>query len=262
MLPNSSGGRMNKTRRLTMEEKVIKYNDTKAEKVDKRVLLFCGSDESIDRDGDIIRTSGWKLKQYKANPVVLFAHNHHELPVARTKRVWVDKVKKRLMFEIEFPTEEISTLGDSLYRLYKSGYMSATSVGFMPNYEKITYPEKKKGVYRIMEEQTLNEISLCAVPANANALITSKSMAKAVEQKIITQDAMEEFLKASEKEDKDTTIIELESKVAELELQLIDKELDNEPKDVYAEILSEFKYEADEESELIDITIDALTNED
>lgn len=254
-----------------MKDKIIKYSDTKAEKVDKRILRFVGSDESVDRDGDIIRTAGWKLTDYKKNPVVLFGHNMAAAPVAKTNRVWVDKDKKELLFDIEFPTEEVSTLGDSLYKLYKSGFMKAVSVGFMPNFEKITYPEKKKGVYRIMEEQALHEISLVSVPANQNALITSKSMANAVEQKIIGQEAMDELITTFnvDEEDVDLTkaierITKLEAKVLELESKSEEDDLksaEGEPDGIYAEILDAFKYEADTEETLIEDVVEALSND-
>jgi len=145
-----------------MEQKIIKYSTEKAQKTDKeRVLRFIGSDAKKDRDGDIV--DGWKLTEYKKNPVVLFSHNYHEAPVAKTKKVWVDKSTNQLMFEIQFPEASVSAIGDSLFKLYKGGFMSATSIGFIPDYDKIEYPRKKGGPNRIMKDVNLLEISLVSV---------------------------------------------------------------------------------------------------
>jgi len=38
-------------------------------------MRVVASDESTDRYGDIIRVSGWDLKNYRANPIVLFGHD-------------------------------------------------------------------------------------------------------------------------------------------------------------------------------------------
>lgn len=185
-------------------DKIIKYFTTKAEKVDKRVLRFIGSDEGIDRDGDQIMLDGWDLKEYKENPVVLFGHRYSEEPVARTKRVWANQTEKRLMFDIEFPESEISSKGDSLYRLYKSGFMQATSVGFLPDFKKVEYPENKsgKGPYRIYKGQKLLEISLVSVGSNSRALLTSKSMNEAIKANVIDQLELDELLMYFEEEKK------------------------------------------------------------
>ena len=38
------------------------------------------STEMPDRDGEVIKQSGWKLDSYKANPVILVSHNYQEFP--------------------------------------------------------------------------------------------------------------------------------------------------------------------------------------
>lgn len=248
-----------------MQEKIIKYMEVKASKQNDRVLRFIGSDEKVDRDGDVVKTDAWDLKFYKKNPVVLFGHNYAGTPVAKTKKVWVDKAKKQLLFDIEFPEKEVSEIGDSLYKLYSNGYMSATSVGFMPDYEKITYPDnKKKGIYRVINGQQLNEISLVSIGANPRALLTSKSMDKAIEEKVIDQKELD-VLKSWIKEDtieEDTTIeltkqvSTLEAKVAELEFIIEDSKMSTETEeDIYSELYKEFVYKEKE------IDLDTLLEE-
>lgn len=167
-------------------EKVIKYLSKTPEKKNDRVLRFIGSDESIDRDNERILSSGWKLTNYRKNPVILLNHKHSELPVAKAKKVWIDKDKKRLMFDVQFPEPEVSSVGDTLYKLYSNGFMNATSVGFRPNPEKIKYGEGgKKGPSVTFQEQELLELSLVSVPANPRALLTQKGIQEAIDNDVI-----------------------------------------------------------------------------
>ena len=189
-------------------EKHIKYFNNSAKSVDddKRVLRYIGSTEAVDRDNEVIKASGWKLKDYKKNPVVLVNHQYHELPVAKTKKVWVDRKEKALMFDIEFPEPEVSSEGDTLYKLYKNGYMNATSVGFRPNPEKMKFGEKKGDPRITFSEQELLEISLVSVPANPEALLTSKSIKKAIKDEVIDElelNELEKFITELTKETED-----------------------------------------------------------
>jgi HK97 family phage prohead protease len=171
-----------------MDQKIVKYNTTKAVEVDgDRVLRFIGSDSNMDRDGDVIDINAWNLKQYKNNPVVLLGHKYSDLPVAKTKKVWIDKDKGQLVFDIEFPDASVSAIGDTLYKLYKNGFMTATSVGFIPDYKTIEYPKNVKGPSRIIRNADLLEISLVSVPANPRALLTSKSIDEAKRLDIVDE---------------------------------------------------------------------------
>ena len=180
-----------KKRGYTMKH--IKYNTTKAEEVEDRVLRFIGSTEDVDRDNEKILASGWRLKNYRRNPVVLVNHNPSALPVAKTKKVWVDKEKKQLLFDIEFPEPEVSSVGDSLFKLYKHGFMKATSVGFLPNRDKIEWGEKAGEPSVTFKEQDLLEISLVSIPANPNAIMTSKGMKEAIKEEVIDDLEMKEL---------------------------------------------------------------------
>ena len=194
-------------------DKKIKYNSepAKAVKDKKRVLRFIGSNQKIDRDNEVIISEGWKLANYKKNPVVLVNHQHHELPVAKTNRVWVDKEKKQLMFDIEFPSADVHPQGDTLFKLYKGGFMNATSVGFLPNMKKAVFAEKKGDPSVTFNEQELLEISLVSVPANPSALITAKSFEKAVKDEVVDElelKDLELWLKDFFEEEKDEKEIE------------------------------------------------------
>ena len=39
------------------------------------------STEDTDRSGEIVKQSGWELKNYKNNPIVLWGHDYYSLPI-------------------------------------------------------------------------------------------------------------------------------------------------------------------------------------
>lgn len=146
-----------------------------------RTLRFIGSDESVDRAGDIVSADGWDVSNYTKNPVVLFNHDYSK-PVGKAKAVRVNVRDRRLEFDVYFPTtDELSSdpkmpsehalFIDTVYNMYKGGYLSAVSVGFKG--EKMEPIPNSYGMKFLKQE--LLELSLVAVPANANALATAKS---------------------------------------------------------------------------------------
>lgn len=141
-----------------------------------RVLEIAGSTEDVDRMGDIIRASGWKLGPFKKNPVFMWGHDYSQPPIGRALKVWVDNETNMLMFNIEFAGPEVYEFADTIYRLYKEGFMHATSVGFIPlewegKSEEEPYPKWEGNVFT---KQELLELSAVPVPANANALVTAR----------------------------------------------------------------------------------------
>ena len=141
-----------------------------------RVLEIAGSTEDKDRIGDIIRADGWQLKPFKKNPVFMWAHNYGQPPIGRALKVWVDKETQRLMFNIEFADAETYEFADTIFKLYKGGFLHATSVGFLPldwegKDEENPYPKWEGNVFT---KQELLELSAVPVPANSNALVTAR----------------------------------------------------------------------------------------
>lgn len=172
--------------------KIINFEVKEVGEPEERVLQFVGSDETADRDDDIIEVSGWDLKNFKKNPVILFGHDYRSPAVAKAVKVEKDLENKQLVFDVKFPTtDELSSNGienasehakfvDTLYNLYKHGYMKATSVGFIPKKwtrrddgDQSEKPEYARGV-RFMQQELL-ELSLVPVPANPSALELAKS---------------------------------------------------------------------------------------
>jgi HK97 family phage prohead protease len=163
-----------------MINKILNFEIKQIGSDSDRTLEFVGSDETPDRDHDIIEVAGWNLAEYMKNPVFLWAHQHHDLPVGKAINVIKDIAAKKLRFKIKFPTAEEYPFADTVYRMYKGGYLNATSVGFRgvkyqtrnePEVQML--PEWQRG--RRYIEQDLLELSAVPVPANPNALISARS---------------------------------------------------------------------------------------
>lgn len=116
------------------------------------------STSTIDRQGDSIDQSGWDLKNFQVNPVMLWAHDYSAPPVAKATNVTVTKAG--LVLDYEFAPAEANPFAQQVKALVDGGFLNAVSVGFMPlerNGNSITKME-------------LLEVSFVPVPANPQAL--------------------------------------------------------------------------------------------
>ena len=140
--------------------------------ISDRVLEFIGSTETQDRDGEVIKADGWDLKNYKKNPVFMWAHRYDQPPIGKATSV---KAKDgKLTFKIEFADKDTYEFADTIYRLYKGGFMSATSVGFMPDTDAIEEGDGEKAPRRTYTKQELLELSAVPVPSNPDALVQAR----------------------------------------------------------------------------------------
>lgn len=158
---------------MDMLRKLIKVE---VKELGKRVLEIAGSTEDVDRMGDVIKSKGWLLKPFKKNPVFMWGHDYSKPPIGRALKVWVDKETNRLMFEVEFADAETYAFADTIFKLYKGGFLHATSVGFIPlDWEGKSEEEPNpKWEGNVFTKQELLELSAVPVPANANALVTAR----------------------------------------------------------------------------------------
>jgi HK97 family phage prohead protease len=146
------------------EDLTRKTFDAEVKAVGDRTMRFVISTSEADRDNDTIAPRGWKLGNYRKNPVVLWAHDVRQLPVARCVDVRVEDEK--LVAMAEFPAREIFEFGATVFDLLKGGFLRATSVGFKPL--KFVRNAERNGMDFL--EQELVEFSICNVPSNPNTL--------------------------------------------------------------------------------------------
>lgn len=138
----------------------------------KMTFTATASTEDKDRDGDVLVASGWKVKNYKKNPVVLWQHNADLMPVAKADDVWVDGGK--LKFKPTFAPAEINPFARQVYLAYKKGYLTSFSVRFDPiEWEDIIEEGKDQQTLmrrgRKFKSHELLEISAVNIPANPQA---------------------------------------------------------------------------------------------
>ncbi len=140
--------------------------------VDEEKFIINGvfSTGGEDRHGEIVDQTGWKLEEYKSNPVVLFAHDHYQPAVGKCIDIGMDG-SGNLTGSIQFAAKEYD-FAMTLFKLYAGGFMRAFSVGFMNN----VYEIDQENDNVILRDNTLYEISCVNVPANAMALAYSKGI--------------------------------------------------------------------------------------
>lgn len=131
---------------------------------ENRKRSFILSDKSVDRDNDTIDPNGWELGQFQKNGAVLWAHDSHQLPIAKPSNTRVEDEK--LLGDGEFATAEEYAFADTVFRLISGGFLKGVSVGFMPI--EWTFDEQRGGIDFI--KQTLLEWSVVPVGSNPNAM--------------------------------------------------------------------------------------------
>jgi len=145
-----------------------------SEEQEERVLQVVISTGALDRDNDTIAPKGWDLKDYKKNPVVLWAHDYWNPPIAKTRKVWVENDQLKAI--AEFTAEEVYPFGYMIYRMCKEKFLNAASVGFRPKEYKVRTDEDEHGYAWDFLKQILLEYSIVPVPSNPEALIEARSM--------------------------------------------------------------------------------------
>ena len=202
--------------------------EIKGVNLEKRTLTIIGTDETRDRDGDIIRVNGWMLENYLKNPVFLWAHNYSSVPLGATSQLIRRRSPGRLEFkDIRFPTEGLNPFADMILQLYQEGIINASSVGFLPykwqDLEKSEEAGDEPAMWRYGREfikQELLELSGCPVPSNPSAL--QNAIKNFTGSDILTQNMMNCFENGIESLDtKDDILEELRLK---REIDIIDED--------------------------------------
>ena len=130
-------------------------------------LTFVASTGDVDRHGDTVALDGWRLDEYRRNPVVLWAHDYRQPAIGVAQPVWNDG--RALVAQVQFAPTAFAREVEGLYR---QGFQQGVSVGFRP----LRFEERRDlrtggflGIQFL--EQELLEISAVPVPANSRALL-------------------------------------------------------------------------------------------
>lgn len=130
-------------------------------------LRFIAATEAIARDGMIIQSDGWQLDNYRANPVVLWAHDYtgQRPPIGRAE-VSIDENSGNLMADISFDPQD--AFASEVERKYRTGYLNAVSVGW--NTLDATPSKDGRSVGTVTKAELL-DISAVPVPGDPGALM-------------------------------------------------------------------------------------------
>ena len=129
------------------------------------------STNAVDRYREVVDPDGMDAKNFKKNPVVLWAHDYSTPPIG--KALWVKKEGNGIVSKVKFANTK---MGQEIFQLYKDGFMKTFSIGFMPietenmpmdDPEDMNKPKKPRRIYKKWE---LLEYSAVPVPANPEAL--------------------------------------------------------------------------------------------
>lgn len=116
----------------------------------------------VDRDFEKVDPSGWNLKNYLANPVILWSHDYSIPAIGYAENVKADTA---LEGDIVFNSKEFDEFGWSIGERVKAGALRCGSVGFIA--EEVEFLEAKdRECDLIFRKQELLEFSICCVPAN------------------------------------------------------------------------------------------------
>lgn len=147
---------------------------TKSQETEEGLQLdFVISTPNVDRDQDTISMDGWQLDNYRKNPVVLWAHDYKQAPVAKSLSEWIQDNK--LKSTANFTSKDLNPFGYMIGQMYLKGFLNAVSVGFKSIEAKWSADEETRPWGIDYFKQELLEYSCCPVPANPEALLDAKS---------------------------------------------------------------------------------------
>jgi len=122
-------------------------------------ITFVASTEGIKRDGLDLSMDGGDLENYRANPVVLWAHDYwgNRPPIGRAQDLKVEG--KNLKTDVIF--DQADDFARSIERKYRDGFLNAVSIGFDPT--------EFEG--NVVTSWDLLDISAVPVPGDPEALM-------------------------------------------------------------------------------------------
>ena len=158
-------------------EDCLLYKDANLTVNTDKSVTFVMSDDSLDRDFERFDSSGWDLKPFKKNPVLLWGHDRSRPAIGLVEKTRVKET--RLLGNPTFDEDDPFAMAVSKKvdkRIIRSG-----SVGFFPT--KIEFNDDEKDPCRLTYlKQELREFSLCNVPANPNALAIEPGKSDAIKK--------------------------------------------------------------------------------
>lgn len=143
---------------------------------ERRVVM---STDAVDRYGDVIDQNGWELDNFRANPVLMPAHNYGVNPVGTVSDVQVSG--RALVGTLKFWLNDPSGAGLSTAQAYHDGILRGVSVGFRPlswrPRSELAEDHPAHGARGFfIERAELLELSTAPIPVNQEALAIQRAI--------------------------------------------------------------------------------------
>lgn len=164
-----------------MDKKVL---STEITQLAERSMVFIISTGDKDRDNDTISPAGWELDNYRRSPVVLWAHDSSQPPIAKAVQVWTDA--RGLVAQVQFPPRGLYEFADLICDMCKGGFLNSTSVGFLVKEAK---PNRVGG--KDITKAELLEFSIVSIPSNPNALAQRSVDGAAIQKWVSSKEEIE-----------------------------------------------------------------------
>lgn len=144
------------------------------------VSWFRASTADLDRHGTIVDPSGIETENFSANPVFMWGHDAYgssggppDLGNVLGRVVDFRQTKDTFDVGVEWAEHERAVMARDLVR---AGFLSAVSVGFIPDPDQITTRAVNGSDVPVYERTELVEVSLVPVPSNPNAVALMRAI--------------------------------------------------------------------------------------
>jgi HK97 family phage prohead protease len=179
---------------------------------DGKKMVAIASTAVEDRHGEKVLVEGWETKNFMANPVLLWAHDHSIPAIGNAKNIRTEGKGEnaKMVFEPEF--HEITPEARAIKAMFDQGIINSFSVGFKP----------LEAEGNTFTKQELLEISAVNVPANPDArMMAYKSLEQAgfdqsVIKNVVGVIDVDQNIKHNDIEQLTKRLVELENEVNSL----------------------------------------------
>jgi len=147
-----------------------------------RVVTFRASTPTLDRHGTRVIPSGIDTSRFDRNPIFLWGHdgygafgNPPEIDAVIGRVVAHRTSDSAFDIDVEFAPADVNERAEQAFRLVKSGYLNAVSIGFYP---RVWHQEQAESGEQITvyDKVELLEVSLVPVPSNPDAIALTRHL--------------------------------------------------------------------------------------
>lgn len=140
-------------------------------------IQIMASDETVDRDSDVIMADGWSTANWLKSGSLLYGHQPHELPVGSAESAQI--IDKKLVVTSKLAKKGTSEWHDAIRSLVEQKILRGVSVGFQAK----EWVNNDQGGKTFIKQELL-EVSLTPIPANPSAKVLVKSYSQETQDKL------------------------------------------------------------------------------